>query len=168
MGRYLALDRGDRWLLIRAFFWLTLADIWLRLGGFRREARNGLLRADPASALAGADDVRRARLYARWLDIATRHHVVSMRCLHRSLALHYWLRSEGVRSDLWIGVRREGDRLNAHAWVELGGHLVNDVPVKVRAFTPLTPSRSLTRGTKTTGAVADLESREHERALQWY
>ena len=47
-------------------------------------------------------------------------------CLTRSLALQWVLRSNGVASQLRIGVRRVGSALEAHAWVERGGVPVND------------------------------------------
>jgi len=85
----------------------------------------------------GADHFRRANEYARYLEIAARYHPVRARCLHRALALHEWLRREGLPSDLRLGVRRDADELKAHAWVELAGRLVRDGPAEIAEFTPL-------------------------------
>jgi hypothetical protein len=63
--------------------------------------------------------------------------------LQRSLVLNYWLRREGLPSELRIGVRKDGDALKAHAWVELGRHVVNDPVAAVAAFTPLAGSGGL-------------------------
>ncbi len=41
-------------------------------------------------------------------------------CLPRALAAHAMLRRRGIASRLCIGVAREGDKLAAHAWVEIG------------------------------------------------
>jgi hypothetical protein len=83
------------------------------------------------------ESLRRARRYARWVDVAARHHIVGMHCLQRSLALHQWLRSNGLPSELRIGVRREGPALRAHAWVELGGYPLNEQPSALSLFTPI-------------------------------
>jgi hypothetical protein len=75
--------------------------------------------------------------------VAARSHVVEARCLHQSLALHAWLRRERLPSELRIGVRKSYDELIAHAWIELGGQVVNDGPDRVAEFSPLaTPGRA--------------------------
>ena len=49
-----------------------------------------------------------------------------MRCLKQSLILFRILRRRGITAELRIGVRRVGDNLNAHAWVECDGHMLLD------------------------------------------
>jgi hypothetical protein len=50
-------------------------------------------------------------------------------CLRRSLVLWYLLRSQGIESDLKIGVRRsETGEFQAHAWVEYSDRVLNDRP----------------------------------------
>jgi hypothetical protein len=141
IGQYRALSRADRQSLRRAFIWLVIADMVLRAKRFQRL---GQWLEAPAEGHVDAQALRRAEAYAHWLDVAARHHVVRARCLHRSLALQHWLRREGLPSRLQIGVRRDGRVLRAHAWVELGGHSVNDSPAAVDVFTPLArPAASL-------------------------
>jgi len=41
-------------------------------------------------------------------------------CLPRALAAHAMLRRRGIASRLCLGVARDRDALNAHAWVEIG------------------------------------------------
>jgi hypothetical protein len=136
--RSLQLTQAERRMLGRAYLELARIDVLLRLRGFSGSVEG----APPARALPTggltADDLSRGRSYARWLDVAARHHLVSAHCLHRSLALHYWLRREGLPSSLQIGVRKQGGELRAHAWVELEGHVVNDAPTFTAAFKPLT------------------------------
>src|SRR5215210_1745517 len=134
LKRYLALERADRWLLLRAWVVLGLTDIRLRALGFQRVVERV---QPPSGRVLGPGESCRAHRYARWLEIASRHHVVRARCLHRSLALHHWLRREGLPSELRIGARKDGGALKAHAWVELEGRVVNDPPAAVAAFTPL-------------------------------
>jgi hypothetical protein len=147
IGRAIALSSSDRWDLLRAFAWITFVELGLRTVGFQRlvrQARAGSTRQELAGS--GSQAHRRAHRYAHWIDVAARHHVVEARCLHRSLALHHWLRSEGLPSELRIGVHKAGDELKAHAWIELAGCVINDRPDAVAVFTPLaTADRRLAR-----------------------
>jgi hypothetical protein len=99
-----------------------------------------------------------AQRYAQAVDAAGRHLPVSARCLARSLALHWWLRSDGVPSSLKIGVAKEGAALRAHAWVDLDGVPVNGTPAEVAPFTPLTKAeRALPDGSASAARLADVQ-----------
>lgn len=135
--RYRALAPVDRRALRAAFIWLLLVDIALRTVGLRRLVPGAHSVLTTRSEDVNAEDLRRASRYAYWLDVAARHHIVRARCLHKSLALHLWLRREGVPSDVRIGVRKTDGGLTAHAWVELGGYIVNDEATAVAEFTRL-------------------------------
>jgi hypothetical protein len=137
LGQFLALSNADRRLFARAYVSLAEVHVALVRGGFQR-----VMEQAPVATRCGAeawtrDDLKRARWYAGWLETASRYHVVRARCLHRSLALHRWLRQEGLPCELRIGVRKDGEELQAHAWIELGGHVVNDKPHQVATFAPL-------------------------------
>ena len=58
-------------------------------------------------------------------------------CLHQSLALHTWLRGEGLPSTIEIGVRRVGQHVRGHAWVHVGDVLVGDSEADVAPFVTL-------------------------------
>jgi hypothetical protein len=134
LRRCLALDAADRRLLLRAWLALGAIDVALRVHGFRRVVE----RIRPASTQAvQGRELERAYRYAHWLEVASRYHIVRARCLHRSLALHHWLRQEGVPSRLQIGVQKENQALRAHAWVEVGRHVVSDAAPPTGAFVPL-------------------------------
>ena len=135
--RFLGLGRADQLLLTRAFLALALVDLRCRLLGFQ-----GVIDSLPPPGVDGSpmpsEELRKAQHYARSLEIAGRHHFVRARCLHQSLALRGWLRAEGLPAHLRIGVRTVDGSLLAHAWVELGGEVVNDRADAVSGFTPLT------------------------------
>jgi len=42
------------------------------------------------------------------------------------MTLWWMLRREGIPGELYIGARKEEGRFEAHAWVELGGQVLND------------------------------------------
>jgi hypothetical protein len=85
---------------------------------------------------------RRAATIARAVDRAARRGVFRPKCLVRSLALHRMLeRSDIGGSVIRIGVRREGDDLLAHAWVEHLGITLIDSPPAIATFSRLTDAR---------------------------
>lgn len=134
-------------MLVRAFVRILLVERRLRttgLGYFLGYERNTPFKA------AAAEDLNRAVYYAACIELAARHHPVRARCLHRSLALLTWLQHDGLEPRLRIGVRKEAEVLKAHAWVELGGYIVNDAEEAVAAFAPLVglDSVRLARGTR--------------------
>lgn len=120
-----------------AYLALLRVDLLLRLRGFRNVARLDRQPEDDSSLdLTRAQRERVAR-YVRWIRVAAQYHVVRARCLHRSLALHQVLLREGLPAQLRIGVRLQASELQAHAWVELGGIVVNDSREHVARFAPL-------------------------------
>lgn len=149
LKRFRGLSRDDRRLLIAAYVSLFITDLALRTVGFQRLMKR-IEHMKPSATSTGrlpnSGKLKRAYRYARWLDVASRHHFVRARCLHRSIALHYWLRRKALPSELHVGVRKEGDQLQAHAWVESDGYLVNDRAVSVAPFAVLSSPISTETG----------------------
>lgn len=78
-----------------------------------------LERRRPQSAGACARAVRRARRYGPFFGT----------CLTQSLALIWMLRRAGHEGRLRIGVKTDGGRLLAHAWVELNGETIDPAAI---------------------------------------
>ena len=80
---------------------------------------------------------------ARLIAIAARYPVPWARCLQQSLALCLWSARQGIRLDLKIGVRKEGAGLDAHAWVEYCGEVLNAGQDVSKVFAPLTDASTI-------------------------
>ena len=120
-ARWRALSSGDRLRLLAFVLLLPLVDLSLRGAGLRRTQR--LLGVDenaPAPTVTPAAAASAQRL-AQLAAIAGRHGLYANTCLRQALAVQWWLRRRGLPSQLRIGARRNGETLDAHAWVELGG-----------------------------------------------
>ena len=134
--------------LTPAHWWgLSIAGLYLLLAGWRlfvlkqkldRWTGNGS-RHGVRKPVTDTDRVVLARR-ARWVNAVARHPRPWARCLQRSLAFCLWLEREGFQPDLRIGVRKEGVRLEAHAWVEYCGEVLNDTQDVSQEFAPLTGS----------------------------
>jgi hypothetical protein len=130
-------------LLAQAWGWLLIMDIGLRLVPFSRLsafARRGKPRraAAPAAEEAPQDSqwqtIRRTR---QMVDRARRYHLIPMTCLRRSLAMQKLLARQGIPVDLRIGVRKDGGKLSAHAWLEFLGKPVGEAEMVEENFARL-------------------------------
>lgn len=78
---------------------------------------------------------------ARLVRAVARHGFYSANCLERSLTLWYLLRREGIAAEMFLGVRKRDHALEAHAWVEYSGTLLDEedelVPQLTRFDEPL-------------------------------
>ena len=96
-----------------------------------------------------SDDPARHAVVARLgraVTRAARHGVFRPQCLARSIALSRLLARAGVvDAEVRVGVRRDGGRLAAHAWVEWRGLVVGDTPANVSGYVPLMDVRVLDR-----------------------
>lgn len=102
------LPSSDRRIVLRAIAAL-IASRWRS----RLEPRRG--------AAAGADDTARALHVAALLVKTANNLPFRTTCLQHAAALAALLAREGIACDLRIAVRREGDSMEAHAWVEHHG-----------------------------------------------
>jgi hypothetical protein len=101
----------------------------LRLFGFRRwkELIEKLSPAVCSPRGLPADWQRETALRAvRAIRSVELHGPTHPNCLERSMTLWWMLRRVGVAGELHIGARKDGGKLEAHAWVELGGEVLND------------------------------------------
>jgi|GEM_PF-709281 len=75
-----------------------------------------------------------------WLvEVAGRYTLPPATCLTRALTTAWLLSGRGVGTRLQIGVRKDGTRLLAHAWLEHEGRAVTPVPAE-GDFLPLAPA----------------------------
>ena len=132
-----ALSWRDRGLLVETFAIVSMLPLVLRI--VRVQRLTGTL----GRSLDGGqpDDVRvdepRARQIARIVAMASRHTPFANTCLHRSVTLWWVLGRRGLDSQLKMGARLHDGRLDAHAWVEHFGIVVNDDPEVTGSYTAL-------------------------------
>ena len=131
---------------LAAFAWAQLELLRAQVIVWRRPI--GRLIAEPPRASEGTGSSSRNTRDQRVAGIATavdraaRRGVFRPKCLVRSMALHRMLERSGIHgSVIRIGVRREGDALLAHAWVEHMGVTLIDSPRDVAVFSRLTDAR---------------------------
>ena len=100
----------------------------------RRRGLRPLLGRDVTGASA---DPERARALASAVDAGLGLLPVVPTCLRRSVTLLRELGRAGVSGALHVGVRHVDERLEAHAWVQVGDEVVNDDADLVGTYTRL-------------------------------
>jgi hypothetical protein len=132
----------------------AIAATWvgIRVAGFRRW-KAALARLAPRGT--GSFDAKdaalmeRARGIARIHEATSRHLSSHANCLEQSLVLWWLLVRRGIPAELRIGARKEAGRFEAHAWVELGGVVLNNAGEEHLHFAPFD------------GSIASMETQTH-------
>jgi len=123
-------------LFLRAIVLLPVVALSLRWRGFRA-TRAGLERCLPKASLEqeSAAATRQVALTAHMVNVADWHGLFHPSCLAKSLTLWWLLGREGISANLRIGIRKENEKFEAHAWVERGGAALNEPEEHHRHFT---------------------------------
>jgi Transglutaminase-like superfamily len=108
-------------LVLKAYLQLITFDIYLARGNFR--ALYDRVRKFPVAQKAGVSDVERI---CSAVDMACIWYWKEALCLQRSAATACLLKRCGVPAQMVLGAQQIPFR--AHAWVEVGGCVVNDKP----------------------------------------
>jgi len=135
LRRFSALESPARGVFLRASLLLPLISMSLRLRGF--QGTQNLLRKflSQQSPLVKAAAQERTVLTARMVRAAVRHGIGRATCLEESLALWWLLGREGIASDLRIGIRKDAERFEAHAWIEREGKALNEPEARHQHYT---------------------------------
>jgi hypothetical protein len=126
LRRFSALERPARGLFLRAAVLLPLISLSLRLRGFRETQAFLLKFLSTSNNEADSSAPGRVVLTVRMVRAAARHGVGHPTCLEESLALWWLLGRQGIASELRIGVRKQDEKFEAHAWVERAGTALNE------------------------------------------
>jgi Transglutaminase-like superfamily len=127
LRRFSSLERGAQKLFLRAMVTLPVVALSLRWRGFR--ATQVSLQKSISSRISELDPglaTEHLALTAHMVNAADRHGLVHPSCLAKSMALWWLLGRQGISSELRIGIRKENEKFQAHAWVERDGTALNE------------------------------------------
>lgn len=130
------LSKAELTLLVWAIVLLPLTALSVKFFGFRRiycaiaKLNRGNRYLSPMVEKSEERNeskcLTKAHTIARIVGIASQHGFYRANCLQKSLVIWWLLRREGIKNDLRIGVRKREEKLEAHAWVEYLGVVLND------------------------------------------
>lgn len=127
-----SLAPAERRVLAAAMLLLPATAAGVRLVGMKRwqAVLDALARATSCRRQVGSPRV------VELVDQAARHLPLRVLCLPRSMVTCWLLRWQGHAAELRIGVRRTGNRLQAHAWAEQDGRPIDGGAEMQWTFTP--------------------------------
>ncbi len=127
LRRFSALERPAQRLLLRAIVLLPLISLSLKLRGFR--ATQGALQRFLSNRREQQDVDAHSQCIAQTAHMvhsAARYGLGNPSCLEESLTLWWLLGRQGVSSELRIGIKKDKEKFEAHAWVERDGTALNE------------------------------------------
>ena len=127
--KFIGLSTRERLLLSQSLVLLPFTQLALQVMGLRNYQR--LLDKFSRGSIppVGKDDRKlrdQIRKTTRLVAAAGRRGPYRAKCLPESLTLWWLLRQQGVESQIRFGARKNGRRMEAHAWVEFEGMPLND------------------------------------------
>jgi hypothetical protein len=124
LDRLRNLTPEQRWILLESMALLPFVSLGLRALGFARMHKALAFRT--LNTPTHSTTMRDIEALSEALSLAAGQCPFPVSCLTRSLLLSWLLTRRQVANQLRIGVRMDGDVLQAHAWVECEGVPVND------------------------------------------
>ncbi len=118
--KWLRLPPSERWRTARLAGTLLWIKAFLKTSSIKTAPKAN------RQATPTREDLRIARDTTKALELAANGLPFSTTCLERSVALQRALRRRQIPVELRIGVRQGGEGLEAHAWVETSGVVLND------------------------------------------
>jgi len=112
--------------LVQALFLLPWAALLLRTRGYRFSLQVFSLPDRAQREQIDPQSIQSAKSISRMVDIGARYGVYRANCLCRALVLIRLMHGRGMRGNLLLGARLEGEEFGAHAWVEYGGVGISD------------------------------------------
>jgi hypothetical protein len=143
----LDLPKAERRIVLQALPLVAAVRLFLWVVPF-----GAFLRFWTAVLLRMARPERRSSLPARrivWLVRVASRLVPKALCLTTSVAAQLLLARQGHQSTLQIGIRKQGNRLDAHAWLDQGGVPLLEDEGHLEGFTPLPSAGSWAEASST-------------------
>lgn len=113
-------------MLLQSLLLIPTISLLLRTLGFQRSlSLVDRLSRRRSQAVPSRTEQADAAAICRLVGMASRHGLCAATCLRQALVLWFLLRRRGMPAELRIGVRKTAEGLEAHAWVESDGRVLD-------------------------------------------
>jgi hypothetical protein len=127
--------------VLRTILILPIAYSGLKLFGLNR-LLSRIQRLTPDARELPEPSLPEVQTYTRLFSAVVRRCPLPLQCLGRSVALCWLLLQQGIDARVHIGVRKEDNALDAHAWVQSGDFVINDTENVADRYTRIVPDYS--------------------------
>ena len=133
------LTLSEWWILLIAMLFLPLIALSLHWKGYQW-TRSWLAKRIPENlntSVSTEEQLETAISISRMVSVAANHGPYHANCLKKALVAWWLLGRRGIHTELAIGVNKEADEFNAHAWLEYEGNILidaDDVRERFSAF----------------------------------
>lgn len=136
---FFALPGTDRWLVIKITLIVPLIQVGLKTIKFKRTLAllRPLLNRKPRRPERELNLIEKHTYY---LYLYRRKLPSLGKCLARSLTLWFLLQRAGIETELKFGVKKENDKLLAHAWIEYQGRRLEERSEVDKGYVPFSAS----------------------------
>lgn len=112
----------ERRLFFEAFFWLLIASVvrWLPLSSYKK----WLGKPDSETPVESLTNDGLVRMIQRAIHRAVKYTPWPTLCLVQAMTAKKMLRSHQLLSTIYLGIRKQDNKLKAHAWVRCGTIIV--------------------------------------------
>lgn len=136
--KFLRLPPDSKRFVIRIPLILAMTYAGLELFGLKRLLAR-IQRLVPNAPQLPQPGLQEIQTYTQLFSAVAQRWPLPLKCLGRSVALCWLLRQQGIDATVHIGVRKENDGLDAHAWVQIGDFVINDMENVAERYTRVLP-----------------------------
>ena len=111
--------------VLRSVLILPATYAGLEVLGFKR-LLSGIQHLVPVDEPVPDRRLEEIRTYTHLFSAIARRCPLPLTCLGRSVALWWLLRLQGIDTTVHIGLRKENNGIDGHAWVQYGDLVIND------------------------------------------
>jgi hypothetical protein len=139
--KFVRLPAESKRFVLRTILILPMSYAGLELFGLNRLLAR-IQRRAPNARQMPEPSLQEIQAYTHLFSAVARRCPLPLQCLGRSVALCWLLRQQGIDATVHIGVRKENNALDAHAWVQSGDFVINDAENVAERYTRVLPSYS--------------------------
>ena len=114
----------DKWLTFQVWLWAAIYRLVVLIVPMKHVKRNYGISGEESPELESKEDHWKARKIAYYVNRVSEHTPWESKCLVRALTAQRLLTKKKVASTLYLGVKNEGNKMVAHAWLRSGCYYV--------------------------------------------
>lgn len=111
---------GEKWMTITVYFYTVYYRLRIRFVPMPKIEKSMGIRGEESVDQETVENIKLAKLVGFHVNRVTQHLPLKRKCWVRALTARKILMKHGVNSTLYMGVRKENDKMIAHAWLRCG------------------------------------------------